>query len=286
MLRRRQPRLYRKSSRGVALIAVLGLLSVLFLLALSVLDTTRRHGQMLRNSMDAQQARELADSALRLAIWSQGQANAGPVTQALSYDVFGQAVQVTAQLEAGRVDLNSADRDLLTAVFAANGFDESQARSLAARIIDWRDVDDAATLDGGAERAEYAGLKRGGPRNGLFETITELQSVIGCEQLSGELLDSFTVYSQGQSVRQRYAPPSVDRALRWAHDRRLGGREWYTREAGATVDDTTAATDVVVRYHACATSGQIESCRGAVTRLTGNASEPNLVYAWWSEPAE
>jgi hypothetical protein len=56
--------------------------------------------------------------------------------------------------------INTTDRDLLTALFAANGWSESDASSMAARIIDWRDSDDESK-EGGAESRECQTARRG-----------------------------------------------------------------------------------------------------------------------------
>jgi type II secretory pathway component PulK len=77
---------------------------------------------------------------------------------------------------------------------AGNGFDEQHARGLAAKIIDWRDGDDRRG-EAGAERDHYRAAGRtSGPRNGPFETVSELKQVLGMEQITDELLAALTVY--------------------------------------------------------------------------------------------
>ena len=46
--------------------------------------------------------------------------------------------------------INTTDRDLSTALVGANGWSESDASLMVARIIDWRDSDDESK-EGGAE---------------------------------------------------------------------------------------------------------------------------------------
>lgn len=270
---------------GIALVAVLGLISLLIVLSLGVLDATRRHGQMSRRSMEAAQAREFADSALRLAMleWSTARSSADiEVLGPKQIELFGTTANVILELESGRIDLNAADELLLTAAFAGNGYEASEARQLAARILDWRDADDVTNINGGAERSEYrlAGKERD-PRNAPFESVRELQGVWGLESIQPELLDAFTVYTQATDPRPGAGPPVVDNALRWADRERLGGRRWLT-ESHETPDLTATLAGEVARLHACTEVNSLHVCRRSIVRFTGNAGAPWLVFVWES----
>jgi general secretion pathway protein K len=265
---------------------VLGLISLLAILALGALEATRRHAQLVQHSMESIQARELADSALRVAMLEWGtlslQGGAPSPTGSRIIEVFGTQVPVTLELESGRIDLNTADEHLLAAAFAGNGYTKSAARSFAERVIDWRDADDSTGAHEGAERTEYrvAG-ERVGPRNASFETVSELLSVLGFEKLSPELLDAFTVYSHLSDVRQIAAPPAVLRALRWAQDQQLAGRTWF--DESMTTDATlNSLAGEVARMHACAQVEKIKACRTAIVRFTGSVSAPVMVFSWES----
>jgi hypothetical protein len=128
--------------------------------------------------------------------------------------------------------------------------EEADTRVLAARIVDWRDVDDAAGLHG-AERAEYRQAGRSsGPRNGPFETVAELRQVLGAEALGDKALDAFTVYSHAREPQmQAFSEPGE-----------LAGQ--------------------AVRLHACATAQRTSVCRVAIVLFTGNRVHPTLVYSW------
>jgi general secretion pathway protein K len=64
------------------------------------------------------------------------------------------------------------------------GFDPDQAESLADAIADFRDADNLKHLRG-AEEPEYraAGLAWG-PKNAPFQTVEELQQVLGAQPRS------------------------------------------------------------------------------------------------------
>jgi general secretion pathway protein K len=268
----------------MALFATLCLLSLLTLLCLSVVHATRRHGQLAGASFENIQQRELADSALRLSLLELGAPAPAAAANAVGprrLDVFGAQVTVNMQFEAGRIDLNAADEFLLTAAFAGNGFSEPEARSMAARIIDWRDPDDSTTAEG-AERDDYRRADRvHGPRNAPFETVAEVQQILGGEKIDAALLDAFTVYSQLQQVRQEVAAPTVINALRWAEARHLAGRTWWNDEAQPPLPGSQHSdlAGEVLQLQACA-GDRRKTCRIAIVRFTGNRSDPVLVYLW------
>lgn len=81
--------------------------------------------------------------------------------------------------EAGKVDLNGADALLLASAYRAAGLTALTPDDFAARVVDWRDEDDAA-LPGGAEAADYrAGGLAYQPANAPFRAIGDLAWVLG-----------------------------------------------------------------------------------------------------------
>lgn len=252
-MQRKNPRRSADGEHGIALVGVLCVVSLLTVLAVGALEATRRYGQLAHRSFEVAQASELADSAIRVAVLeltSQQERAAAQVPNSVTVRVFGQSVAVQLEREARRVDLNAADETVLAAALASNGVEDGDARVLAARIVDWRDIDDAAGLHG-AERAEYRRAGRNsGPRNSAFETVSELRQVLSAENMEDEALDAFTVYSH----------------LREPQDQGLA-------EQGAPASE-------VVRMSACATVERVNVCRTAIVRFTGNRVRPVLVYSW------
>lgn len=238
----------------MALVGVLAVVSLLTVLAVGALGVTRHYGQLAHRSFEVAQASELADSAIRLAILElsapPAQTAALPPPSTLTVRVFGRRLAVQIEREARRVDLNVADEAVLASTLAAKGMDETDARVLAGRIVDWRDTDDEANTRG-AERTEYRRAGRSsGPRNNAFESISELRQVLGAETLTDETLDAFTVYS-------------------------------HMREAQAQgFAQSGAIAGEVARLLACATIERTSVCRIAVVRFTGNRVQPTLVYSW------
>ena len=275
-----------RKARGLALIAVLLLVSLLSVLAVGVLESVRRHAQLAQRSFEAVQLQEVADSALRIELLELSAPAAGSTSPpsigahqtSHSTMVLGVAVTLTIGFEAGRIDLNAADRDLLTAVFAASDFSADDAATLAERIIDWRDPDDQRTSQG-AERPEYQSAGRhDGPRNRPFKTITEVRRVLGMENVSDELLDAFTVYSHVAGVRESAAPPAVTRALHWADGRQQSISLAPTALRHESVTRNLAGE--LLRVAACIDGPEQHLCRIAVVRMTGNPQRPWQVFKW------
>ena len=96
------------------------------------------------------------------------------------------------------------------------------------------------------------------------------------------LWDSVTVHAHSKTVEQRAATPSVERALRWADARQLGGHRWLNDEAGARADGIVmqALTGQAVRVRACLDKSPRAACRMAIVRFTGNAQTPLQVLQW------
>lgn len=277
---------------GIALVAVLWLVALLTLLAVTVVTLSVTHRRTAQRYAEAVQANLTLDAALRVTllclIAPTERAQSFPMDQVQSVNVLGERINVIVQREAGRIDLNTADLDLLTALFAANGWKEGDARSMAARIVDWRDPDDE-TGPGGAESREYqAAHLNYGPRNGPFESVDELRQVLGSERIANELFDSLTVFTHAPVSVESAATPAVKRALVWADQRQLGGRRWLSdgpsggRAALGTLS-ANALSGEALRLRACHNQ-QTERCRVAVVRLTGNVNRPLQVFEWRTPP--
>ncbi|MDP1678626.1 MAG: type II secretion system protein GspK, partial [Candidatus Nitrotoga sp.] len=114
----------------------------------------------------------------------------------------------------GKIDLNSASDDLLKGLLKSVGLNDEESNVLLDAIVDWRDGDDLPRAKG-AEVAEYkaAGLKYR-PANAPFETVNELQRVLGMTpELYANLADALTVESHQAGINAAIAPRKVLLAL-------------------------------------------------------------------------
>ena len=112
-----------------------------------------------------------------------------------------------------KVNLNRADRFLLTRLLTAVGLEDEEAIDLAAQIVDYRDADDAVTATAGAGGSEESRYRSAGlgyaPKNSDFEFVSELLRVPGMtEACYGRIRPYLTVFGDG-AVNLNTAGPEV-----------------------------------------------------------------------------
>jgi general secretion pathway protein K len=270
-----------KAEHGVALLVVLLLVAVLTLLATGAAGLSLLHRRAAQAVEDAVRTDTAADSAIRVvllqlagrgqmwATWLDGSSR--------TVGIAGLTADVKVELEGGRIDLNTGNRELLYALFVANGWSRTDARAFVARIEDWiAPADELRADEGGLRQLHEA-------RNAPFENVAELRQVADGDQVSQELLDALTVYTHAKYPLQSAAPPAVQRALAWADQRRLGDRRWVVNVPQSPGTADSSAVGRLVRVHACATYSRGRRCRGAVVRLTGDDRNPFEIFLWQSD---
>ena len=109
----------------------------------------------------------------------------------------GAQVEVAIRDEAGKIDLNAANHDLLLGFFVALGEPRDTANRLAGAIMDWRDPDSLTQPAGGAEDGDYSAVGLAwGAKDAPFDTVAELEQVIGMRPaLYASAAQYLTVYS-------------------------------------------------------------------------------------------
>lgn len=116
------------------------------------------------------------------------------------YDISlaGAQVRVQVQDEMGKFDLNTADEPLLRNLLKSIGLDEDEAIQITDAIADWRDGDDLKRLSG-AEKEDYraAGLAYG-PTDQAFQSVEELQMVLGVSPETYQKLEALVTVHSGQ----------------------------------------------------------------------------------------
>ncbi|WP_282268239.1 type II secretion system protein GspK [Stenotrophomonas sp. PS02298] len=196
----------------------------------------------------------------------------------------GHVVELRVVDESGKVDLNKADLNLLQGLLRALGMAPDKATRLAGAIVDWRDVDSLLQASGGAETADYqaAGLPYGA-RNAPFDSISELQRVLGMEPaLFAQLAPLVTVYgSDRPSARFAAAPVltamGLDAALTIAQRERADGGAGMGETAPMGGDSGTYSVESKVQLVA-----ERQAVTRAVVRLNpgGMAGAPYTVLQW------
>ena len=204
--------------RGVALIIVLWVIVVLTIMAASFSTTMRREATLTANIKAQSRAGALAEAgvyyAMLMLLLNDPEQRWGVDGAVREFDFSGAKMKVRVIAETGKIDLNYADQGTLVKMFESVDVDEVKAVELADAILDWRDKNDLHRVNG-AEQSEYeAEGKDYGPRNAPFETIEELQLVLGMDaDIYTSIEDMITIYSKKTKVDLKKAPFKVLRVF-------------------------------------------------------------------------
>lgn len=193
----------RTRQRGIAFLLVLWVIAMLSIVLGSFAMVARTENLQARHLFDTAQARYAAEAGLNLAVYELRKND--PLQRWVGDGrpyVFGYGdaeIEVRINDDSGKLDLNAianGDPKMLERLFTSHGVPLEQAQALADAVADWVDPDDESRLNG-AEIAQYkaAGLSYG-PRNAPFDTISELQQVLGMNyELYTKLEPALTIYS-------------------------------------------------------------------------------------------
>ena len=201
-------------SGGFALVLVLWVLSLLTIMAGSFALSMRREAGIVTGSSNNAQAVAVAESGLAIAellLMNPDQQQRWHTDGSIyQIDYADSKVRIRLLSEAGKVDLNSADEALLRELMMHAPVDEELQTKLLNAILDWRDGDDLVRING-AEKEEYkdAGLSYQ-PRNKPFQSVDELQMVLGMNEQMFKWLGSLvTVHSEQANVDMAQAAKEV-----------------------------------------------------------------------------
>lgn len=286
--------------RGIALLSVLWVLTLLALMAASFTRTTRTETALARNLLENARAEALADAGVHLAIagllqptGAGGWAIDGEVH---GFNLEGGEVRVTIADEGGKIDLNLAAEELLLGLFKATGVDAETRAELVGAILDFRDPDSLRHTDG-AEDDDYADA--GYPydaKDGAFEAVAELQQVMGMSApLFALVAPAVTVHSRKPLPNDKTASPLVAAALAGqlfevSGDLATPATGTPSQQFEADVLDPNApnqGSDALrsrISMYAVHAEGRTVSgavyVRDAILRLRGGSGAPYLILSW------
>jgi len=214
----RVPRAVTRRNNGFVLVSVLWLLALLTLVMLVLLTAVRLDvraaGQLTRHA----EAEALADGLMRLVALRLGDRDRRPLADAglardgtpMRCEHASAAVAIAVTDVGGLVDLNAVSPNLLAWLLRGLGVAPEKAAALAATIADFRDEDDVPSVNG-AESAAYRAHGLGhGPKNAPFETVTELDQVLGMDlALLDRLRAVATVHSRQPGIDPSVVPAEL-----------------------------------------------------------------------------
>jgi general secretion pathway protein K len=216
----------RAREQGIALILVLWVVALLTIIAVGLTASQRTESTLAANQVATVRFRGLAEAGINYAVINllaqpplvEGEGLVDdlwvPDGSPRLWSFAGQTLQIAIVNEGSLIDLNSAGKDLLSALLIAAGIPEGEDEPLVDAILDWRDEDDLHLLNG-AEDPDYAaaGLTYGA-KDGPFDSVDELRQVLGFDRdLYRTLAPVLTVDAGTDRVDREFAPTLVLAAL-------------------------------------------------------------------------
>jgi general secretion pathway protein K len=208
--------------RGMVLIIVLWVITLLSVMAGSFAYSMRTATRLVTYGVEQAQARTLAEAGIAYAmlhILADSQqasgARAWPVDGSVQEWQFGPGqLRIAIVDAAGLIDLNHAERSLLSGLLNSAGVEGEPLERLLDAIEDWRDPDDLKHVNG-AEAEDYLAAGRSaGPKNAPFDGVAELQQVLGMTPaIYQRIAKGLTVYSRQSGIDPSVAPAALLRVL-------------------------------------------------------------------------
>jgi general secretion pathway protein K len=282
------------SRDGFIVVAVLWMLGALATLAsiyaVYVINTATAMGV----NDDRLQAEGLMTAALELTAYrlTSTDTDDRPSRGDFTFRLGRAAVAVEFRSEAGRIDLNSASKDLLAGLFAGLGAKYSDAEYYADRVIGWRTAQDPDQRNEEASAYRNAGLPYA-PRQGPFAHVGELSLVLGLPPFLVErALPFVTVFSGRGEINILAAAPEVVAAVPGMTPERLyallsqvGRGPQNAQYLQALVGDQPGITIEAGKTARAAVRMDFDTgrrVRGEAVILlgTGEAHEPFRVLSW------
>lgn len=293
-----------RRQQGVALVLVLWVITLLAVIAGNFAFSMRGEAQIARNLLSTAQAKAQADAGVQRAWFDLMKPptdiqrwKGDNVVHELASD--GAVLRVSIQDESGKIDLNAAPEALLKGLFRSVGLGEDASVALLDAVQDWRDADKIKRLHGAEEEDYRAAGKNYVPSNAPFETVDELQRVLGMTpELYRALAPALTVYSRQPGVNTAVAPREVLLAMPgvnpdmveqyWAQRQSLIATDQKAPAfagAGAFAAPSIGLPTYTVRSEARMADGTV-FIRQAIARLTQDPKRPVTVLAWGEGEAE
>jgi general secretion pathway protein K len=209
---------------GFALVLVIWGLGLISLIGITVMTAERFRILAAANLIENAKAEALAEAGVNLARTELASALGGGSANTFRFATNGAPLvcampggalaALAIEDEGGKVDLNAASPKLMSALlrgFGA-GFDESDR--LAAAISEFSRRSRSGILDDVAFSAYAADGRAYGPKKGPFESVLELDQVIGMRpDLLRAILPYVTIHSRKPGVDPHVAAPALLAAL-------------------------------------------------------------------------
>jgi general secretion pathway protein K len=280
---------------GFALLLVIWGLGLIALVALTVITSGRHRILASANLIENAKAEVLAEAGVNLLRLELHAAFASGSLNALRFATNGEPLfcampqgalaALAVEDEGGKADLNTASPQLISALLRGFGARPEEADGIAAAIAEFRRSATNTMLDEVAYRAYAADRRPYGPKKGPFETVAELDQVIGMRpELLRAVLPYVTVHSRRPGVDPRVAAPALLAALAGLNPARvaqlvnLPGEATTPRGVPAEFLSVSTARSFVLRAEVRMPSGGLFAQEALVELTTGEM--PDKLREW------
>lgn len=204
-------RLLQSTQRGMILVIVLWIVTLLAVLAGTFAYAMRIETRLASSTVERAQARALAEAGMVYAVAWQLDHEANRTSWPPNGDphlwTFGDGkVQIRVADVFGLVNINTADADLLKTLFAGAGVEPGQQDHLAEMVLESRQLGQSST---NSDAVFGATSSLGGPglKNARFESVEELQKIAGITpEIYNRIAFGITTFSNHRGVNPELAP--------------------------------------------------------------------------------
>ena len=198
--------------RGMALVIVLWIVTLLAVMAGSFAYSMRIETRLATSTTERARARALAEAGVAYAqAWQLDQEVSRkqwpPNGDPREWTFGGGRLRIEVTSANGLVDLNTADPSVLKLLFAGAGVEPASQDRLVDALMRRRQLEQPEGLD--ATRTQWMGS-----RQALFQSVEELQQIEGItKQVYERIADGVTVFSPHLGIAPELAPAWLLRAL-------------------------------------------------------------------------
>lgn len=255
-------------AKGIVLLSVMWVLLVLAIMAMTGLSTIRLQAQLTANLTREAKFQAIADAGIYQAIQILSEPQiagqkAMPKTQ-FSLRFADVDIDIRIENEGNKIDINSAEESLITALLAYHLIGFHDAREIGEKIRNLR----------------FSSTEK------VFKTTAQL---IVISPLIGQLYHCIkpyiTVYSGQSGVDYNRVPSNIKSLLEWADAQRWDDREWIPLRAQHSISAVATGTSVMRTSvsqsgHAFRINASVDLpdsnrlTRTAIIRLSGNRLKP------------
>ncbi len=280
------------SDRGFVLIVVIWTAAVLALMMLSFAMTAQNFVRTTTNEVESARAEALADSGVSLAIIdllvrrrdtaaaSRFVNDGTPAACVVNNDDL---IIVRVHDNGGRINLNLASDALLRAFFIGLGSEPNAADRYADTLLDYRDRDDDRRPFGAESKDYRAAGRRFGPKNAPFDSLEELQQVLGFDaDLIAAMSPHITIHSASAGLDPKVTREDLVEIVSRGKSRSLQLQLPFQSQSGRLPADFAIASDqqnFTVHSEARLATGAVY-VREAVVEFSSNRATTYRIKMW------